>query len=94
VSARDGAAGAHELVLHGELYLTLAGVAERCTVRLEWIEELYEYGLLGEGERVGDEIAIAAALLDRVARIRRLHEGQGVNLPGIAIILDLLEGEP
>ena len=33
---------------------------------------------------------IEAGMLDRLAEIQRLHNQQGVNLPGIAIILDLL----
>ena len=86
--------GDHVVVLHGERFITLAGVAEIYTLQRGWLDEVYDYGLLGEGERVGGEIAIAAALLDRVALIRRLHERQGVNLPGIAIILDLLEDVP
>ena len=92
---------AHTLVLHGERYVTLAGVAETYAVELTWIREVYDYGLLGEGEAVpreqaagpGDDIAIAERLLDRVATIERLHRAHGVNLPGIALILELLEAE-
>jgi len=87
-------AGEHEVELHGELFITLTGVAARCTLQRVWVQEVYDFGLLGEGERVGDEIAIAVALLDRVAKIRRLRDQQGVNLPGIAIILDLMEDAP
>ncbi len=87
-------AGEFEVVLHGEIFITLSGVAARFTLQRTWVQEVYDFGLLGEGEHVGDEIAIAAALLDRVAKIRRLRDQQGVNLPGIAIILDLMEEQP
>jgi hypothetical protein len=89
--------GGHEervIILHGERHFTLAVLAEVWTLDPGWLREVYDFGLLGEGEHVGDEIAVAARLLDRLALIRRLHEVQGVNLPGIAIILDLLEQQP
>jgi len=75
------------LTVRGELYLTLQDVAETFEVELTWVQEAYELGLLGPGERVGGSVAIASRLLDRVAAIRRLNRVQGVNLPGIALIL-------
>ena len=82
------------LVIRGERYVTVTRVAELCEVRVEWLREVVDYGLLEPVERVGDELAIAARLLDRVAVIQRLSLVQGVNLPGIAIILDLMERAP
>jgi len=82
------------LVIHGERYVTATRVAEIYGVRVEWVHEVCEYGLLEPVEHVGDEPAIAARLLDRVALIQRLSVVQGVNLPGIAIILDLMERAP
>ena len=82
------------LVIRGERYVTATRVAEIYGVRVEWVLEVCEYGLLEPVEHVGDEPAIAARLLDRVAVIQRLSVVQGVNLPGIAIILDLLEDVP
>jgi hypothetical protein len=79
------------ITIRGEHYITLTHAAEVYEVELTWIEEVYEYGLLGEGERVEAGIAIPAGMLDRLAEIRRLQLQEGVNLPGIAIILDLLE---
>ena len=82
------------LVIHGERYATATRIAEIYGVRIEWVHEVCEYGLLEPLEHVGDEPAIAARLLDRVAVIQRLSVVQGVNLPGIAIILDLMERAP
>jgi hypothetical protein len=75
------------LTIRGERYLTLQDVAESFEIELAWVQEVYEFGLLGEGERVGGAVAIASRLLDRVAAIRRLNRVQGVNLAGIALIL-------
>src|SRR5262249_17219680 len=91
--ARGPAMTTRTLILHGERYLTLAGIAELYALDPTWILEVYDYGLLGEGEHVGDEIAVAERLLDRVATIERLHRTHGANVPGIALILDLLERE-
>jgi hypothetical protein len=82
------------VVVQGERHVALGVVATALTVDRAWLQEVYDYGLLGEGKRIEGDIAIAAQLLDRLALIRRLHEVQGVNLPGIAIILDLLEERP
>jgi hypothetical protein len=77
--------------IRGERYVTLAAVAEAYAVEEAWLTEVYAFGLLGAGERVGQAVAVPARMLERVAVIRRLAMVQGVNLPGIAIILDLLE---
>jgi len=82
------------LMIRGEHYVTVARVAELYAVRVEWVREVVDYGLLEPVEHVGDELAIAARLLDRVALIQRLTLVQGVNLPGVAIILDLMERAP
>jgi hypothetical protein len=82
------------LVIHGERYVTVTRVAELYNVRVEWVREVCEHGLLEPLEHVDGELAIAVRLLDRVAVIQRLSVLQGVNLPGIAIILDLMERAP
>lgn len=75
------------ITLHGRLYLTLETVAECYRVEVEWIEEAYDLGLLGPGERVGASTAVAAAALDRMGRIVRLHRQLGINLAGILSLL-------
>lgn len=79
------------LLIRGERYVALSRVAQLWDVRVEWLLEVCEAGLLDPLERAGDEPAIAARLFDRLATIHRLNVVQGVNLPGVAIILDLLE---
>lgn len=75
------------VTIRGEHYVTLPDVAATFEVELTWVQEVYDFGLLGPGEPVDDTIAIASRLLDRVAAIRRLNRVQGVNLAGIAVIL-------
>ena len=82
------------VTIRGERYVTLQDVAATFEIELTWVREVYDSGLLGPGEPVGDTIAIASRLLDRVAAIRRLNRVQGVNLAGIAIILPAEESAP
>jgi hypothetical protein len=77
--------------IRGERYLTLAAIAEAYAVEESWLHEVYALGLLGPGEELEQGIAVSARMLERVAVIRRLSVVQGVNLPGIAIILDLMQ---
>ena len=75
------------VTIRGEPYVTLQDVADSFEFELAWVQEVYEFGLLGPGETVGGSIAIASRLLDRVAAIRRLNRVLGVNLAGVAVIL-------
>ena len=75
------------LTIRGEHYVTLHDVARSFEFELTWVQEVYEFGLLGPGEQVGADVAIASRLLDRVAAIRRLNRVLGVNLAGVAVIL-------
>ena len=69
-----------------ERFLTLEVVAAWFEVRVTWLEEVYEAGLLGAGARRRETIELAASELDRVARIIRLHHYEGVDLSGIALL--------
>ena len=80
------------VVIRGEKWFTLEGVAECYGLEVAWVREVYEYGLLGEGAPAEGTIAVAPRALDRVAVIRRLEIQLGVNLEGIALILE--EWEP
>ncbi len=82
---------APELVIHGQVYLTLETLASCYEVEVVWIEEVYEHGLLGRGEAIEGSIAVAAAMLDRFARILQLHRQQGINVAGIATLFALGE---
>lgn len=72
----------------GGRYLTLSVVAECYAVEVRWVREVYEYGLLGSGRLEGGEPAIASVMLERVAVIRRLQLQAGLNLEGVALLLD------
>ncbi len=73
---------------HRTRFVSLVTVAECFQVEVRWIEQVYEFGLLGAGHQEDDQLSIAAEHLQRVADVLRLTR-QGVNLEGIALILRL-----
>lgn len=77
-----------QLHIDGELYLRLETVAEIYTVRITWLQEVYDAGLLGDGRQQGRSLCVAAVQLDRVATIVRLHHVLGLDLDAIGLALD------
>ncbi len=75
-------------IIRGERYLSLEAVAECYQVEAAWVRQVYEHGLLGRGEDVGGTIAVAAAMLERVAVIRRLTLLGAADLAFIEVLLD------
>lgn len=71
--------------------LTLAQLCRACGVHADWIISLVEESII---EPQGDEICtwrFSGASLMRVRSALRLQRDLGVNLAGIALVLDLLE---
>lgn len=76
------------VTIHGETFFALTTIAECYSIDVAWVRQVYDYGLLGRGEQVDDDVCVPAEMLDRVAVIRRLQVQAGVNLEGIAILLE------
>ena len=75
--------------IEGQLYLSLELVAETYEFHAHWLREAYERGLLGSGVE-GETACIAAAHLERVARVVRLHRVLGGDLDAVARALQEL----
>ena len=71
---------------HTTRFVSLVTVAECFQVEVRWVEQVYEFGLLGTGRHEDQELSIAVEQLQRVADVLRLTR-HGVNLEGIALIL-------
>jgi len=76
------------LVIEGEAYITLEGIADCYQCELSWVREVYEIGLLGHGRPVDDDVALHVSILDRVADVLRMSVYLGVDLTVIAALLD------
>ena len=83
-----------KLYLEGELYLGLETVAEVYRVRAVWLREVFDSGLLGPGAPGERGPCIAAAQLDRVATIVRLHLRLGLDLEALQLALGEDPREP
>jgi len=69
--------------IEGDLYLSLETVAEIYRIEIVWLREAYDTGLLGSGVVSESVICIAAAKMDRVATIVRLHDVLGLDVETI-----------
>lgn len=79
-------------IMNGHTIFTLHEICERCGVRDEFIIELVEYGVIAPLEdSTAKQWVFDAAALARLNRALRLHRDLEINLPGLAIALDLLD---
>ena len=72
-------------------HLTLEAAAARVGMHPILVERFVEFGLVEPIERTGAEIRLDAASLPRLVAISRLRTDLGVNLHGVAVILDLVD---
>jgi chaperone modulatory protein CbpM len=79
-------------VVKEEMGFTLHEICARCGARVEFIVELVEYGVISPIKGADAESwAFDAWALARLNRALRLHRDLEINLPGLAISLDLLD---
>lgn len=71
--------------------LTLEGLAEAAGFHPELVARLVDYGLVQPVAVEEHLLWFDVAAVRRLQTIRRLREDLGINLPGIAVILDLLD---
>ena len=72
-------------------HLTLEAAAARVGLHPVLVERFVEFGLVEPVERTGAEVRLDAACLPRLVAISRLRRDLGVNLHGVAVILDLVD---
>ncbi len=79
-------------VLDATIGLRVDELCARVHIDAEWIVELVELGALEpRGGSDPDEWSFALSEVPRLCAMARLVEDLGVNLPGAAIILELVE---
>jgi len=79
-------------IINGEMNFTLLEICERCGVRVEFIVELVEYGVIAPVKAVDTkQWAFDALALVRLKRALRLQRDLEINLAGLAVSLDLLD---
>jgi chaperone modulatory protein CbpM len=78
-------------ILDENLELSLTDLAQRCSVKTEFVIAMVYEGVLEPRGRQPEEWHFAGQDLIRLRRALRLQEDLEVNLPGVALALDLLE---
>ena len=78
-------------VLDETIELTLTELSQRCVCKTEFIIEMVQEGVLEpQGERP-EEWQFKGPDLVRLRRAIRLQQDLDVNLPGVALAMDLIE---
>ncbi len=80
-----------EEILDETREVTLADLTRTCRVHAEWVLELVEEGVLEPLQPGGPQWRFAATSVVRIQKAQRLQRDLGVNLPGIALALELLD---
>jgi chaperone modulatory protein CbpM len=71
--------------------LTLEALAARTDIHPALVERFVEFGLIEPIEWEGATTLFDVSAIARLRMIGRLRESLGINLAGIAVILDLLD---
>ena len=72
-------------------FLTLENLAEHANMHPALVERYVQCGLLEPSAPEGAKLLFDAAAVPRLRTIGRLRENLGVNVAGIAVILDLID---
>jgi chaperone modulatory protein CbpM len=72
--------------------LSMSEICQRCGVHAEWIVEMVEYGVVEPAQvDAGRRWLFAGEMLARLHRAQRLRRDLQLDLPGLALSLDLLD---
>lgn len=71
--------------------LTLTELSRFCGAEPQWIVNLIAHGVIEPSERPKSQTAFEAPSVLRAKKARRLERDLGLNMAGIALVLDLLE---
>lgn len=89
-ATRKPAAVSAEIVELAQL-TTLDELCATCGVEETWIGELVAHGVIAPAGKRGKAQHFAAATIVRVRKAKRLERDFELNVPGVALALDLLE---
>ncbi len=71
--------------------MTLEALASAAELHVELVERYVDYGLLNADSVEKGVVWFDATAVSRLRRIERLRHDLGINLPGVAVALQLLE---
>lgn len=71
--------------------LTLTELSQFCHVQVDWVMALVDYGVLDPMGHDASHWRFPAPSVLRARKARRLTHDLGLNLAGVALVLDLIE---
>jgi chaperone modulatory protein CbpM len=89
--AEQGSDGIPSEVVEQGTLCTFEEVCISCNVNPDWVAGLVEQGAIDPVGPTRAEWRFTTVSLVRVAKAKRLERDLGLNLPGIALALDLLD---
>ena len=90
MTTRDAAKPAIE-ILEDSDEITLAELSRTCRIHAEWVVELVEEGVVEPLQSGRSQWRFSSASIVRVQKAQRLHRDLGLNMPGVALALQLLD---
>jgi chaperone modulatory protein CbpM len=81
---------ASEIIGHGTM-CTLDDLCLSCNVNPDWVAGLVEHGVVEPVGQTRSRWQFTTLSIVRVAKAKRLERDLGLNLPGVALALDLLD---
>lgn len=75
----------------GEVQLSLGELSRACSVHAEYVVQLVEQGILQPIDTENARWVFPGSSLKRVKTVVNLQRDLGVNLPGVALALELME---
>ena len=79
------------ILLDETVYYSLEEVCRVCDSRSDWVVELVEYGVLRPAGRTRSGWRFPGDALHTAMKAQRLQRDLGLNLPGVALALELLD---
>lgn len=78
-------------ILENETRLTLRQLCDACAVHAEYIIELVDEGFIEPSGLEKSHWCFSGVSIKRVQKAKRLQQDLGINLAGVALIIDLID---
>jgi chaperone modulatory protein CbpM len=78
-------------IIDADVMCTLDELCLACNVEADWIAELVEHGIIEPVGQARSDWQFAMVSVVRAAKAKRLERDLALNLPGLALALDLLD---
>lgn len=79
------------VVLDERVELTVRELSRACSSSTEWVLQLVDEGVLEPRGRDRHELRFTGASLSRALTAARLQSDLGLNLPGVALVLEMMD---